>query len=74
MSLMWMPAQTTVAPLQVAASACGTSSPAGANRIAASSGDGGMASDGPAQAAPSARANAWERVSPGRVKANTSRP
>uniref|UniRef100_A0A0U1PBP6 Uncharacterized protein n=1 Tax=Mizugakiibacter sediminis TaxID=1475481 RepID=A0A0U1PBP6_9GAMM len=47
MSLMWMPAQTTVPPLAVAASAAGTSAPSGANRIAASSGSGGAASDAP---------------------------
>jgi hypothetical protein len=36
MSLMWMPAQTTVPPLATAASAAGTSAPAGAKTIAAS--------------------------------------
>ena len=42
MSLMWMPAQTTVAALaRSRASAAGTSAPTGAKMIAASSGSGG---------------------------------
>ena len=42
MSLMWMPPQTTRPPLRTARSAAGTSAPTGANRIAASSGSGGV--------------------------------
>src|SRR5438876_831611 len=53
---MWMPPQTTRPPLRTAASARGTRSPAGAKMIAASSGSGGGASDGPAQTQPSASA------------------
>ena len=41
MSLMWMPAQTTVPPLALARSAAGTSAPTGAKMIAASSSSGG---------------------------------
>ena len=41
MSLMWMPAQTTVPPGASARSAAGTSAPTGAKMIAASSGSGG---------------------------------
>ena len=58
---MWMPAQTTVAPLPVAASAAGTRLPTGAKRSAASSGAGGASSEAPAQAHPSSRAKACER-------------
>ena len=58
MSLMWMPPQTTVAPLAVARSAAGTSAPAGAKISAASSCSGGSADDGPAHTAPSERAKA----------------
>ena len=39
---MWMPAQTTLPPFATAASAAGTSSPAGAKMIAASSSSGGV--------------------------------
>src|SRR3972149_2534639 len=52
MSLMWMPAQTTVPPGSTARRATGTSSPAGANRIAASSGSGGASPPAPAHPAP----------------------
>src|SRR3989304_3281052 len=41
MSLMWIPAQTTLPPLRTARSAAGTSSPAGANRSAAARSPGG---------------------------------
>ena len=69
MSLMWMPAQTTVPPLRDGRSAAGTSAPTGAKMIAASSCAGGASSDPPAQTAPSARAKACAGASPGRVKA-----
>ena len=61
-----MPAIASVPPWSSARSATGTSSPAGANRIAESSGSGGAASAGPAEAAPSSRASSRafaERVS-----------
>ena len=69
MSLMWMPAQTTRPPLRTADKAAGTSSPGVAKMIAASRASGGGSSDEPAHTAPSRRANAWLRRSPGRVKA-----
>ena len=47
MSVRWMPATASVPPRSSARSATGTSSPAGANRIAASSGSGGAASAAP---------------------------
>ncbi len=47
-----MPPQTTRPPLRTAASALGTSAPTGANRMAASSGSGGVSSDPPAHSAP----------------------
>ena len=47
MSLMWIPAQTTVPPRSTARRAAGTSSPAGAKRMAASSGSGGASPDVP---------------------------
>ena len=56
MSDMWMPAQTTVPPLPRARRAAGTSSPAGAKMIAASSSSGGVPA--PAHSTPSERANA----------------
>lgn len=71
---MWMPAQTTVPPRASTFSADGTSSPAGAKTIAASSSSGGASPEAPAHSAPSSRANAWPSVSPARVKANTRRP
>jgi hypothetical protein len=74
MSVMWIPAQTTTPPLRTARRASGTTSPAGANTIAASSSTGGASPTAPAQEAPSARANAWPSVSPARVKASTERP
>jgi len=74
MSLMWMPAQTTVPPGAIALSAAGTSGPAGAKISAPSSSCGGRSSLPPAQTAPSDRANAWVSSSPGRVNAYTSRP
>src|SRR3970282_741000 len=40
MSLMWMPPQITRPPFFTACSACGTSAPTGAKRIAASGGSG----------------------------------
>src|SRR5262249_33963874 len=58
MSLMWIPAQITAPPLATARNAAGTSGPAGAKMIAASSSSGAGRSDGPAQSAPSSRANA----------------
>ncbi len=69
MSDMWMPAQTTVPPGARALSAAGTSSPAEAKMIAASIGSGGGSSLPPAQLAPSSRAKACVRSSPGRVNA-----
>ena len=72
--VIWIPAQTTLPPGARAFSACGTSSPAEAKMIAASSSSGGSSSLPPAQLAPRLRANSWVRSSPGRVKANTSRP
>ena len=69
MSLMWMPAQTTVPPRASAFRASGTSPPTGANTIAASSGSGGGSSEAPAQTAPSSSANACAAASPARVKA-----
>ncbi len=74
MSLMWMPAQTTVPPGATAWSATGTSAPTGAKMMAASSGSGGASPDEPAQAAPSSRAKRAASRSPGRVKAKTRRP
>jgi DNA mismatch repair protein MutS len=56
MSLMWMPPHTTTPPLSTARSAAGTNSPTGANRIAPSSGSGGIWSEPPAHHAPSPRA------------------
>ena len=64
MSLMWIPAQTTVPPFATAASAAGTSAPAGAKTIAASSSSGGGPRTSPAHSAPSARANACACSSP----------
>ena len=55
---MWIPAQTTVPPFARTASAAGTSSPAGAKTIAASSSSGGRSSLPPAHSAPRLRANA----------------
>ncbi len=66
---MWMPAQTTRPPFRTAASAFGTSAPTGANRMAASSGSGGAASESPAQRAPSERAKACDAASFARVNA-----
>jgi len=74
MSLMWMPAQTTTPPGATARSAAGTSAPAGAKMIAASSGTGGGSSDGPAQAAPSEHAKRRPSASSARVKAKTAFP
>jgi len=54
---MWIPAQTTVPPLDTAFRATGTSAPTGAKMIAASSASGGVSSEPPAQAAPHSRAN-----------------
>ena len=81
---MWMPAQTTVPPGATARRATGTSSPAGAKMIAASSGSGSPPLPGsetseppsvsPAQAAPSSSAKRCVSASPGRVSANTRRP
>src|SRR3989442_1127572 len=71
---MWIPPQITAPPLSTARSAAGTSAPTGANRIAASSGSGGAASDDPAHSAPSSRANRCAPKSPGRVNANTRPP
>src|SRR5213078_4498911 len=57
MSVMWMPAHTTVPPFTTFFSATGTSSPTGAKMIAASSGSGGAVSASPAQTAPRSSAN-----------------
>ncbi len=71
---MWMPAQTTVPPGATARRATGTSSPAGAKTIAASSASGGPASPSsetseppsvsPAQTAPSSSAKRCVSASP----------
>ena len=66
---MWIPAQTTVPPGASVRSAAGTSAPAEAKMIAASSSCGGGSSIAPAQVAPSERANAWVSSSPERVNA-----
>src|SRR6266545_3416325 len=71
MSVMWIPAQTTVPPLPTARNARGTSSPTGAKMIAASSSSGGPAFVAPAQSAPSSSASACASSSPGRVSAKT---
>ncbi len=72
---MWIPAQTTMPPGASARSAAGTSSPAVAKMIAASSGSGGRLV---ACARPFAAERRRERLSalrrPGFVKANTRRP
>src|SRR5207245_1552502 len=78
MSLMWMPAHTTVPPLPTARKAAGTSAPMGAYRIAASSGSGGAASEPPAHSAPSERAKrcvsgAGEREEPAALEARDLR-
>ena len=73
MSLMWIPAQTTVPPFVTARSAVGTSAPTGAKMIAASSGSGGVSSEAPLHTAPRLRANACALVSPA-LNANTRRP
>ena len=71
---MWIPAQTTVAPFAVARSAAGTSSPAGAKMIAASSSSGAGPAESPAHSAPSSSASDCAASSPARVNANTRRP
>src|SRR5260221_10552082 len=70
MSLIWMPAQTTRPPGATALSAAGTRAPTGAKMMAASSGSGGGASDGPARAAPSERAKTWAVTSSGKRPVN----
>ena len=74
MSLMWIPAHTTLPPFATARSAAGTSSPAGAKMSAASSSSGAGPSASPAHSAPSERANACDSTSSARVKANTRLP
>ena len=70
MSVMWMPAHTTVPPGASAFSAWGTSSPAEAKMIAASSGSGGCSSLPPAHVAPTVRRERLGAlVSCGRVNA-----
>ena len=70
MSLMWMPAQTTVPPLRTAASATGTSSPAGREDDGRVELDGGLlVRQRPAQVAPRVRAKSWLARSDPRVKA-----
>src|SRR6266568_3851535 len=71
MSLMWIPAHTTVPPFATARSASGTSAPTGAKMMAASSSSGGTSVESPAQAAPIAHANACPAASPGRVTDET---
>ena len=71
---MWMPAHTTLPPGASALSAAGTSSPAGAKMIAASSSSGGRWELSPVHTAPRLAAKAWPRSSPARVNAYTSRP
>ena len=58
MSLMWMPAQTTMPPGRIARKAAGTRAPTGAKMMAASRGSGGSSSAPPAQTQPSLSANA----------------
>src|SRR5690349_7611924 len=57
MSDRWMPAMDSVPPRSRACMAGSTRSPTGANRIAASSGSGGMSAASPTLAAPSSRAS-----------------
>ena len=59
----------TVPPGATAARASGTSSPAGAKMIAASSSTGGRSVESPAQTAPTVRAKSCAAASPGRVNA-----
>ena len=61
MSLIWMPPHTTTPPLRDAFSAAGTRAPTGAKMMAASSCSGGISSEPPAHAAPSARAKSCAR-------------
>ncbi len=74
MSLMWMPALITRAPLALARRAVVISAPIGAKTIAPSTSSGGASSEEPAHSAPSSRANACPSSSPSRVKAKTRRP
>ena len=67
MSLMWMPAHTTMPPFFTASSADTTSEPSLAKMMQASSGSGGRLLLPPAQNAPSERANSCFRESPSRV-------
>ncbi len=68
-SLMWMPAHTTVPPLASPSSALGTRWPLEAKMIAASRAVGAGSSEPPAHRAPSSRAKACLAASLGRVKA-----
>src|SRR5882762_4891618 len=63
------PPQTTTPAFRTARSACGTSAPTGAKRIAASRGAGGSSSDEPAHTAPSSSARCCASRSPGEVNA-----
>ena len=69
MSLMWIPAETTVPPGAIARSASTISSPTGAKTIAASRSDAAGSPTAPAHSAPSERASSWVSVSPSRVSA-----
>src|SRR5579872_4603437 len=64
-----MPAHTTVPPGLTALRAAGTSSPAAAKMIAASSGSGAGFNESPAQSAPRSKANRSAWTSPVRTKA-----
>jgi hypothetical protein len=74
MSVMAISPQTTVPPGATVESATGTSSPAAAKTIAASSASGGRSSVPPAHSAPTSRANACPGPSPGLVNAKILRP
>ena len=69
MSVMWIPAHTTIPPGPVRDSASGTRRPAGAKMIAACSGAGGGSVEAPAHTQPRLRANACFCASPGDVNA-----
>ena len=74
MSLMWMPAQTTLPPLRTRRSASGTSAPTGAKMIAASISLRRRLADVAGPRGPEIGAKSWPASSPGRVNANTSSP
>ena len=73
-SLMWMPAHTTMPPFFTASSADTTSGPSLAKMMHASSFSGGRLPLPPAQHAPSDRANSCFRASPSRVNTKQRMP